>query len=106
MGIHNKKFVGRRCLNSYTSENMLMIHKPKCKNYDIATIRTSSESHVHCKDCFREYPLYFKIYADFEADNEIDNSSVGNKTTNIHKQYPVLNVFHEESELDDMVQSS
>ena len=29
-GDHHKNFLCRRCLNSYTSENMLMIHKPKC----------------------------------------------------------------------------
>ena len=31
-------------------------------------------------------PLYFRIYADYEADNEIDVSSIGNRTTNIYKQ--------------------
>ena len=74
-GDHHKTFICRRCLNSYTSDNMLMIHKPKCENNDITTIRTSSESHLHWKDHFHKNPLYFRIYADFEADNEIDNSS-------------------------------
>ena len=32
--------------------------------------------------------------ADFEADNEVDGSSVGNKTTSIHKQNPVLNSYY------------
>ena len=50
---------------------MLMIHKPKCENYDKTTIRTSSESHLHWKDHFHQNPLYFRIIADFEADNEI-----------------------------------
>ena len=49
LGDHNKKFICRRCLNSYTSENMLMLHKPKCENNDTTTIRTSSESHLHWK---------------------------------------------------------
>ena len=39
LGNHNRIFICRRCLNSYKSENMLTIHKPKCKTYDIATIR-------------------------------------------------------------------
>ena len=46
---HNKNFISRRCLNSYTSENMLMLHKPKCDNNDIITIRTPPESHLHWK---------------------------------------------------------
>ena len=40
-----------------------------------------------------------------EADNEKDNSSIGNKTTNIYKQNPVLNGYRIESELNDFLQS-
>ena len=50
-------------------------------------------------------PLYFRIYADFEADNERDDSSLGNKTTNIYKQNPVLNGYQIESELEDVLKS-
>ena len=55
---------------------------------------------------FHETPLYFRINADFEADNEIDNSSRGNKTTNIYKQNPVLYGYHIKSESEDVLQSS
>ena len=51
---------------------MVKIHKPKCENNDISTIRTSPESHLHLKKHLHKNPLYFKIYADFEADNEKD----------------------------------
>ena len=44
--------------------------------------------------------MYFRIIADFEADNEVDGSSVGNKTTNIYKQNPVLNRCYIISELE------
>ena len=70
-------------MNSYTSENMLKIHKPNCENNDITTIRTSSGSHLHWKIYFHNNPLYFRIYAGFEADNEKDNSNISNKTTYI-----------------------
>ena len=105
LGDNHKNFTCRRCLTSYTSENMLRIHKPKCENNDITTIRTSSESHLHLKKHFHKNPLYFRIYADFEADNDEDNSIVGNKTTNIYKQSPVLNGCRIESELEDVLQS-
>ena len=85
---------------------MLTIHKPKCGNNDITPIRTSPDSHLHWKNHFRKNPLNFRIYADFEADNEIDNSSIGNKTTNIYKQNPILNGYQIESELQDVLQSS
>ena len=47
LGDHHKTFICRRCLNSNTSESMLMLHKPKCENNDITTIRTSSDSHLY-----------------------------------------------------------
>ena len=101
----NKKYICRRCLSSYTSENMLMKNKPKCENNDITSIKTSNESHLHWKKLFHKNPLYFRIYADFEADNEKDDSVVGNKTTNIYKQNPVLNGYHIVSELEDVLKS-
>ena len=82
-----------------------MIHKPKCKINDITTIRTSPESHFHWKEHFHKTTLCFRIYADFEVDKEKDNSSVGNKTTNINKQNPVLNGYRIESELEDISKS-
>ena len=105
LGDHNKKFICRRCLSSYTSENMLIKHKQKCGDDNITTIKTSNESHLHWKKHFHKNPIYFRIYADFEADNEKDNSSVGNKTTNIYKQNPVFNGYHIVSELEDVLKS-
>ena len=50
-------------MSSYTSENMLMIHKPKCENNDIITIRTSLESHNHWKHHFhKNHKNFMKIY--------------------------------------------
>ena len=105
LGDHNKKFICRRCLSSYTSENMLIKHKQKCGNDNITTIKASNESHLHWKKHFHRNPLYFRICADFEADNERDNSIVANKTTNVYKQNPVLNGYHIVSELQDILKS-
>ena len=52
LGDHNKKFICRRCLSSYTSENMLIRHKQKCGEDNITTIKTSNESHLHWKKTF------------------------------------------------------
>ena len=84
---------------------MLQLHKPKCENNDITTIRTSNESHLHRKNHFHMNPLSFRIYADFEADNEQDNSSIGNKTTNILKQNPIDNGYHIEFEMEGTLKS-
>ena len=105
LGDHNKKYICRQCLSLYTSENMLIKHKQKCGKDNITTIKTSNESQLHWKKHFHKNPLYFRIYADFEADNEKDNSSIGNKTTNIYKQNPVLNGYHITSEFEDVFKS-
>ena len=105
LGDHNKSFVCRRCLNSYTSENALTNHKEKCGDDNICTIRTSNESHLFWKKHFHKNPICFKIYADFEADNEKDDSKIGNKTTNLYKQKPVLNGYYIISELEDVLES-
>ena len=105
LGNHNKNFICRRCLNSYTSENALINHEEKCGDDNKCTIRTLNESHLFWKKHFHKNPLYFRIIADFEADNEIDGSNIGNKTTNICKQYLVLNGYYIISELEDVLES-
>ena len=92
-------------MSSNTSENMLMKHRQKCGNDNITAIRISNESHLPRKKHFHKNPLYFRIYADFEADNEKDNSIIGYKTTNIYKQNPVHNGYHIKSELEDFLKS-
>ena len=92
-------------MSSYTSENMLIKHKQKCGIDNITTSKTTPDSHLHWKEHFHKNPLNFRIYADFEDDNEKDNSIVGNKTTNIYKQNPVLNGYHIVSELGDVLKS-
>ena len=54
---------------------------------------------------FHKNPLYFRIYADFEADNEIDISNKENKATNIFKQNPVCCGYYILSELNDISHS-
>ena len=49
LGNHNKSFVCRRCLNSYTNENTLINHEEKCGDDNICAIRTSSEFHLYWK---------------------------------------------------------
>ena len=105
LGDHNKNFVCRRCLYSYTCQNALINHKDKCGDDNICTIRTSNKSHIYWKNHFHKNPLYFRVIADFEANNEKDGSKIGNKTTNIYKQNPVLNGYYIISELNDVLES-
>ena len=84
---------------------MLLKRKQKCGDENITTLRTSIESLLHWKKHFHKNPLYFRIYADFEAGNEEDKSSIGNHTTNIYKQHSVLNGYCIIFELDDVSKS-
>ena len=47
--------------------------------------------------------MYIRTYAGFEAENEVDYSSIGNKTTNISEQNPVLNGYRIEPGLEDVL---
>ena len=87
------RYICKRCLNSYTSKNMIIKHKQQCLLKEITSIKTSPKSHLNWKNLFNRNPLYFRMYAGFEADNENDNSSIGNKTSNVCKQNPVYNGF-------------
>ena len=44
---HNKKFVCRQCLSSYTSEKLLTKHKQNCGSDNKTTIKNSNKSHLH-----------------------------------------------------------
>ena len=50
---HNKKVLCWRCLNSYTSENMLRLHKQKCGEGKLTNPKFSTiESHICWKKSF------------------------------------------------------
>ena len=72
---------------------MIIKQKQQCDRKKLSSKRTASESHLHWKDQLHENLLYFKIIADSEADKEFNNSSVGNKITNIYKQNPLCNGY-------------
>ena len=82
-----------------------MLHEQMCGDDNILTIRTSPESHTQWKKHFHKNPLYFRIYSDFEADNEKDKSNIGIKTTIIYKQIPVCNAYRLVSEIVDVLKS-
>ena len=105
LGKNNRKFVCRRSLSSYTSENMLMIRTIKGEQQEITTTRTSNESHLHWKKHFLENPLYFRNIEDFQADIEIDISDTGNKTIGNYKQNLLCNGFYIVTELEDVLKS-
>ena len=86
LGNHNCHYVCRRCLSSYRNQNVSNKQNQRCEQQELTSIRTSNVSHLYWKKHFHKNPIYFRIYAVFEADNEIDNSSIGSKTTSIYNK--------------------
>ena len=82
-----------------------MKHSERCRHQDITAIRVSKESHLLWKKHFHKILLYFRIFGDFECNNKIEGSHIGNKTTNIFKQNPMCNDFYIVSELEDVLLS-
>ena len=104
LGTLYSEFVCRRCLNSSSSQKTLIKHKQKCEHQEITAIETSNEPYLNWKEHFHKIPLHFLIYADFEADEEIDKSSIGKKTTNTFKQNRVCNGYYVVFELNGVLQ--
>ena len=62
-------------------------------------LNLNEKKHVH------KNPCCFRVFSDFEADNENDNSYKGDKTTSIYKQNPVCNGYYIVCELSDVLQT-
>ena len=103
IGKRDCRYVCRKCLNSYTTNSMLVKHKKLCKENQ--QLKTSPNSHIYWNKYFQKNKLYFRIYADFEADNKKENIKIGDKTTNIYKQEPVCNGYQIVSELEDVLKT-
>ena len=79
LGKLDSSFVCRSCLSSYTSENNLLNRNQIWNQQEKTIVTTQSESHFHWRRLFSENPIFSRIYAVFEADNQIDKSAKGKK---------------------------
>ena len=103
IGKHDCKYICRKCLNSYTTHNMLVKHKKLCQENQ--QLKTSTNSHIYWKKYFQKNKLYFRTYPDFDADNKKENTNIGDKTTNIYQQEPVCNGYQTVSDSDHVLKS-
>ena len=100
-----KSFICRRCSNSFKNENTLIKRKQKCEQQEITSIKTSTASELYWTKYHNELKKLFRSFVNFEADNEIDTSNVGDETSKIYEQNTVCNVYCRASELNDVLQS-
>ena len=63
----NKKWICRSCLQCFSSENTLIRHKKDCLSINgVQSVRVE-EGIIKFENYFKQLPVPFKIYADFEC---------------------------------------
>ena len=76
LGKQDCRFICRKCFNSYTDQDVFKNVMQKCGEQNITSIKLKDGSHVYWKKHFHRNPFHCRINADFEADNEFDNSNI------------------------------
>ena len=63
----NKKYFCKSCLQCFISKNALIEHKEICLNINGAQYLRLEKETIDFKKYFKQIPVLFKIYADFEC---------------------------------------
>ena len=66
----NKKWFCKSCLQCFSSENVLIKHKEDCLSINGKQSVKLEEGTIEFKNYFKQIPVLFKIYADFECNLE------------------------------------
>ena len=80
----NKKWFCRSCLQCFSSENVLIKHKEDCLSINGQQSINLEKGTIEFKNYFKQIPVPFKIYADFECNLESAESYEGSYTKNIN----------------------
>ena len=73
----NKKYFCKSCLQCFSSINVLTEHKNVCLSINGAQSVRLENSKIEFKNYFKQMPVPFKIYADFECNLESAESYEG-----------------------------
>ena len=63
----NKKWSCRGCLQCFSKENVLIKHKEDCLSINSKQSAELEEGTIEYQNYFKQIPVPFKIYADFEC---------------------------------------
>ena len=66
----NKKYFCRSCFQCFSSKNVLAKHKEDCLSVNGKQSVKVQEGTIDFENCFKQIPVLFKIYADFECNLE------------------------------------
>ena len=79
----NKKWFCKSCLQCFSKENVLIKHKEDCLSINGKQSVQLEEGIIEFQNYFKQIPVPFKIYADFECNLELVESYEGTYTKKI-----------------------
>ena len=95
----NKKWFCRSCLLCFSNENVLTKHKEDCLIYNGKQSVKLEEGIIESENYFKQIPVPFKIYADFECNLRGVESYEGSYTKKYQDHVPCSFAYKEEEHL-------
>ena len=86
----NKKHFCKSSLQCFSRENVLTKHKEDCLSINSAQSVRLEKGTIEFKNHFKQIPVPFKIYADFECNSRSVEFLQGSYTKNIKIIFPVV----------------
>ena len=86
----NKKWFCRSCLQCFSSESVLIKHKENCLSINGKQSVKLEEGIIEFENYFKQIPVPFKIYSDFECNLKGVESHEGSYTKNIQITFLVV----------------
>ena len=80
------KWVCRRCLTAFSSEDILNQHLDRCQKQQPTKITFSWKDHLKFEDYHMKVPVPIRVYADFECINESYHESHHNQPAQLHTE--------------------
>ena len=84
----NKKYFCKRCLQCFSSKNVVTEHKEICLSINGAQSVRLEKGRIEFKNYFKQIPVLFKIYADFECNLESAESYEGSYSKKYQDHIP------------------
>ena len=88
----SKKWFCKSCLQCFSSENVLIKHKENCLSINGKQSVKLEEGIIKFENYFKQIPVPFKIYADFECNLRGVESCEGSCTKNIKITFLVVSL--------------
>ena len=83
----NKKYFCKSCLQCFSSKNVLTEHRKVCLSSNGAQSVRLEKAMIRLKNAFKQIPVSFKIYADFECTLKSVESYEGSGSKKYHHSF-------------------